>query len=237
MRSTHCHCWPFSQALRRALSEISSAGTVADCIDSRVGVRTATGEEISADAIVLCGGANVAPLAWTAGVYMPVQPLCGYSLTAKARRGASVHAHLVFSPSSLYVTRLGDDIRFTCFGEMRPVEAGGRGPGPANPKLSAALRRLVEAEVPNVRELVDDWDGATEWHGARPMTPDCCALSGATRVPRLYVNCGHSFNGWREATLSARVVGDILEGGGRRAAPKEAHGAYRVNRFQVWPAT
>ena len=229
---------------------------------SRVtGVILASGAEISADAVVLCAGASVAPLAWTAGVYVPVQPLRGYSLTADVQaapspspslqptcglgKGArsleeearglpssvalrptseplttmnarpateptavtSVRSHVVFQPSSLYVTRLGAQLRFTCFGEMTPVRSDG--PGEPDPVLQAALHELVEAEVPNVAELCD-WPNAVAWVGARPLTPDCYPLSGPTRVAGLYVNAGHSFNGWREATLSACVLADRL---------------------------
>jgi glycine/D-amino acid oxidase-like deaminating enzyme len=227
------------------------------------GVLTASGEEIVADAVVLCVGANAAPLAATAQLYVPVQPLRGYSLTCAVERDAataaaaaggttadaaaaaaaqaeqrrkeqeavekaaqlfgivavipppppSVRHHLTFAPSSLYVTRLGDTLRFTCFGEMSPCRMDG--PGPPTAELQAALRSLVEAEVPNVRELCD-WGGPTEvgWHGSRPLTPDCYPMVGRTRVPGLYLNVGHSFNGWREATLSARVLGEILAEGG-----------------------
>ena len=169
---------------------------------------TESGEEIEADAVVRAG-ACVAPLAASAGVYIPVQPLRGYSLTARVVEGAEAHAskaqteeqtraleearslfglvallpppkrsvltHLTLAPSSLYVTRLGDELRFTCYGEFCPVRADGT--GPPNEELQAALRELVEAEVPNVRELCI-WDHAVPWCGARPLTPDCYPISG-----------------------------------------------------------
>lgn len=247
-------------------ASLLAKGQTADGSPRVSGVVTAQGDEIRADAVVLCTGACVAPLAATAGLYVPVQPLRGYSLTCAVDRGGtgsssssealsaassasssasaaaqaeqlekereavdkaaklfgivavipppppSIRHHLTFAPSSLYVTRLGDTLRFTCFGEMFPC--GADGAGPPTPALQAALRALVEAEVPNVGDLCD-WGGPSEvaWHGSRPLTPDCYPLTGRTRVPGLFLNVGHSFNGWREATLSARLLGAVIAEG------------------------
>lgn len=245
----------------------SSPGRLGGSSQRVCGVVTESGEEIEADAVVLCAGACVAPLAASAGVYIPVQPLRGYSLTARVVEGAEAHAskaqteeqtraleearslfglvallpppkrsvltHLTLAPSSLYVTRLGDELRFTCYGEFCPVRADGT--GPPNEELQAALRELVEAEVPNVRELCI-WDHAVPWCGARPLTPDCYPISGKTPVPGLFVNAGHSFNGWREATLSARVLADAVGGrtGGETDAPEVATRACDPARFALW---
>ena len=201
-------------------------------------------ETREADAVVLCAGACVAPLAATAGVYVPVQPLRGYSLTAKAKAPTLRH-HITFAPSSLYATRLGDTLRFTCFGEMAPVCADG--PGHASPGLLAALRLLVESEVTNVADLCE-WADAREWVGARPLTPDCQPLTGHTRVPGLLLNVGHSFNGWREAVLSAQCLGDVVccsgtttmgttPGGGDATVPAFVRTAFSPQRFQPWAAS
>ena len=194
-------------------------------------------EQMHAEAVVLCAGASVAPLAATAGLYVPVQPLRGYSITARVPHSAkpSIVAHMTFAPSHLYATRLGDTVRFTCFGEMYPVQRDG--PGVPTTALAAALRELVELEVSNVAELCD-WSDAVEWHGSRPLSPDCQPLTGATRVPGLFINVGHSFNGWREAVLSARCLGERLGG---RSSNDEAAAvlacaarAYSPQRYQPY---
>lgn len=188
-------------------------------------------DTIEAAAVVLCAGACVAPLASTARVYVPVQPLRGYSLTAKAR-GASVRHHVTFSPSSLYVSRLGSSVRFTSFGEMTPVRSDG--PGAMTGGRLSALRQLVEAEVRNVDELCE-WGDAVGWVGARPLTPDCNPLVGRTRVPGLLLNVGHSYNGWREGVLSARCLADVLDGTPDGAAtPAFVQRAFSPQRFQLW---
>lgn len=208
------------------------------------GVVTEGGAVYAAEAVVLANGARVAPLAATAGVYVPVQPLRGYSVSATAT-ATSVQQHIIYSDVHLYVTRLptsaGDTLRFTCYGEMVPASA----PTPPSALLQARLRALVEAQIPNVCSLCD-WAHAVEWHGDRPLTPDAYPLAGATRVPGLYLHCGHSFNGWRDACLSARVLGEVLAGPetGAEAAPlpdspsalRLASRVYSPRRFQPWPA-
>ena len=203
------------------------------CTGVRV-LRTDSGAEevIQADAVVLCNGANVAPLARTAGLYVPVQPLRGYSITAPAKR-KSIKDHLTFAPSHLYATRLGSDVRFTCFGEMAPVRSEA-GPGEPNEGLAKALRELVELEIPNVADLCE-WHKAVAWVGSRPLSPDCRPLTGETRVPGLYLNVGHSFNGWREAVLSARYLGDVLSGEETQEAAVGRQ--YSPRRFQPLPWT
>jgi D-amino-acid dehydrogenase len=198
---------------------------------SVTGVRSADGTHIEADAVVLCAGACVAPIAASVGLYVPVQPLRGYSITAPATASAGgVRAQVIFAPSSLYVSRLGDDLRFSCYGEMTPVCADG--PGPPTKALREGLRTLVEEVVPNARELCN-WDAAVDWHGARPLTPDCYPLVGPTRVPGLYLNAGHSFNGWRESALSAKVLANSLAGG-PAAASAAASRAFDPSRYQPW---
>jgi glycine/D-amino acid oxidase-like deaminating enzyme len=122
------------------------------------------------------------------------------------------------------------------------VPAGTR-TGPSA-ELTAALHALVENQCPNVGALCD-WAQAVPWHGDRPLTPDCQPLVGRTRIPGLYVHAGHSFNGWRDATLSARVLGRAVSGEAHprddappssdEAAIRLAARVYAPHRFQPWP--
>ena len=136
-------------------------------------------EVLKVDAVVLCAGACVAPLAASASLYVPVQPLRGYSLSATASSKASLRHHITFSPNHLYAARLGDTLRFSCYGELAPVRADG--PGEPTAGLVARLRKLVEEEISNVSAICE-WEGAVSWVGARPLTPDSYPLAGGTRV-------------------------------------------------------
>ena len=77
------------------------------------------------------------------------------------------------------------------------------------------------------------------WCGARPLTPDCHPLVGPTRVHGLYLNAGHSFNGWRDSALSARLLGAQLSGAPPGDEEDEgaalARMAFCPSRFQAWP--
>ena len=189
------------------------------------------------------GGRCTAPLALSAGVYAPLQPLRGYSLTAPVRSAgagadpasasapASVNQHVVVRPFQLYVTRLADSLRFTCYGELAPVRRDGAGP-----PTEGLVRQLVEVcefVFPNVRELCD-WDAAVPWVGARPLTPDCMPIVGATRRRGLYLNAGHSFNGWREAAHSAQLVAARISGSAPQAGARYLS-VFSITRFQPFP--
>ena len=198
-----------------------------------VGVRTAAGDEVRADAVVVCAGARSAPLLSTAGVYAPVQPLRGYSLTCDVRpeaaeSGLLPSSHVVCKPFQLYITPMSGQLRFTCFGELTPCRDEDAN-GPPTAALHERLVSLVEHAVPTVRELCS-WSDATPWHGSRPLTPDCTALVGPTRVAGLFVNTGHGFNGWRDTQLTARHLAATVRGMLSDASSLEE--AYAMRRFQ-----
>ena len=214
----------------RALVPTADGGGVA-------GVRTADGAELRADAVVVCAGAATAPLLATAGGFAPIMPLLGHSLTAARPTARAPASHIVVAPYALYMTRLGDSLRFTCYGVLAPATpeytAGSvRRFEDQREPLDDRLAKLVEYVVPDVAGLCD-WEGAVAWRGARPLTPDAQPIVGATNRRALYVNSGHSFNGWRESALSAKVLAAHVAG-----APPPADvdvSVWSLRRFQPWP--
>ena len=214
----------------RALVPTADGGGVA-------GVRTADGAELRADAVVVCAGAATAPLLATAGGFAPIMPLLGHSLTAARPTARAPTSHIVVAPYALYMTRLGDSLRFTCYGVLAPATpeytAGSvRRFEDQREPLDDRLAKLVEYVVPDVASLCD-WEGAVAWRGARPLTPDAQPIVGATNRRALYVNSGHSFNGWRESALSAKVLAAHVAG-----APPPADvdvSVWSLRRFQPWP--
>lgn len=86
--------------------------------------------------------------------------------------------------------------------------------------------------MPGVARLVL-WEEAKPWHGSRPLTPDCTPLVGPTRVAGLWLNTGGSFNGWRDAQLTARHLAALVRGVPSEAAWLED--AYAMRRFQPLP--
>ena len=139
-------------------------------------------------------------------------------------------------------------MRFTCYGEFAPTlpppdaaaaasaakgdvaAAAAAAAGAPTAALQRRLVDLVEHALPDVAAMCDLRD-AVAWHGARPLTPDSHPLVGPTRVPGLFVNTGHSFNGWREACHSARLLAARVQGV-PPAGGAEYAAAFSMRRFQ-----
>jgi D-amino-acid dehydrogenase len=187
------------------------------------GVQTQSGQEIHADGVVVCAGASSTELLFSAGVYVPIQPLRGYSVTAPALSGA-LRTHMIIKPYDLYITRLGDTIRFASYGELTAT-----GTVESSEELEQRLIELVEFACPSVRKWCR-WDAAQVWIGSRPLTPDCQPLVGPTCIRRLWINAGHSFHGWRDAAHSGRVLtASVL---GVPPPGKEFSSLFLPSRFQ-----
>jgi D-amino-acid dehydrogenase len=82
------------------------------------GVEDAAGVQHTAGIVVVCAGASSCALAQTAGVFLPVYPLRGCSLTVSLRDSAAKAVasppHVVVGSYGLYITQFGDRVRFTC---------------------------------------------------------------------------------------------------------------------------
>jgi glycine oxidase len=70
------------------------------------------------------------------------------------------------------------------------------------------LHRAAVALVPELRnaKILEDWAGL------RPGTPDALPILGATSTPGYYVATGHFRDGILLAPITARVMGDVVEG-------------------------
>ena len=181
---------------------LSSDETVA------TGVVTAAGAEHTAGLIVVCAGASSSALTQTAGVFLPVYPLRGCSMTVPLRYPqptavGSGSPHVVVSGYGLYITTFNDTVRFVCYGEMGPAGSEGGGgkwdgvqttTGASLPPLHVRLELLARSVVPDLDTAVE-MEAAVRWTGSRPLTPDCQPIIGLTSVRNLLVNTGHSFNG------------------------------------------
>ena len=140
--------------------------------------------------------------------YVPIHPLRGYSITATVTRPERApEASFFVEPEHLYCTRLDDDrVRFTCYGEFVPLRKT-----PPTEALETRLKSLIAHAVPDASEWCDFVD-CEVWHGDRPLTPDGLPLVGQL-APRLFINAGHGFNGWRDAGITAQRVAALVAGG------------------------
>jgi glycine oxidase len=203
-------------ALATAGVEVRTETEVVDGLfeDERLGgVRTAGGEELRADAVVLAGGAWSGEAAWLPEpARPPVRPVKGQILELRSH-GAAPCERIVASERVYLVPR--DDGRLIVGatseeqGFDTAVTAGG-----VHELLREAYRLLPDvAEM----ELVDSMAGL------RPGTPDNLPLIGPGAIEGLILATGHYRNGILLAPLTADAIAALLAGEQLPEAAAPAH--------------
>ena len=202
------------------------------------GVVLESGERVVGfDAVVVCAGAHTAKLMQTVGIYLPIHPMQGYSITVPITDASKVpQSTTVLEPYGLYLARPSDrTIRATCYGEFRSM--ADLSAGKATPALVGRLQELVRHAFPHFDAATGgeaggdaDTDAGGVWVGARPQTPDSLPIVGECgAVGGLYVNAGHSSYGWKLAAHSADILVEALRGERSRFGE-----LYSYRRFDWW---
>lgn len=203
-------CYAFCKALEKRLlahprfggivraeaySFITRAGRV-------TGIDTSNGV-LSADSYVLAAGIQSRSLASSAGIYLPLYPLKGYSLTAPIGP-ANVAPEISvtdFERKTLYA-RIGDSLRVAAMadivGENTRIDQG----------RIDGLIRLARSTMPNAA----DYARTTQWAGLRPATPDSAPIIGATPLSNLWLNVGHGPLGFTFACGTATLLSQLMTG-------------------------
>lgn len=190
------------QAQARAL--VTEGGKV-KWLDTSVGL-------LRADQFVLAAGIQSRSLAATAGIYLPLYPLKGYSLTAPIR--ASDRAPDVsvtdFERKVLYA-RIGDDLRVAAMVDMVGEDVS------LDARRIAGLTRQVRDTMPHAA----DYTRISPWAGLRPATPSSAPIIGATPQANLWLNVGQGPLGFTFACGSASLLADAMQG---KAPPFDLEG-------------
>lgn len=150
--------------------------------------------EIEADAFVLAAGPRAITLAAALGIYLPIYPIKGYSITVPFLPGvqrpcASVTdlaRKTVFAP-------LHNSLRVAAMAE---VGAKGLDIAPAR------VQAMVEA-VDQTYPGLCDVSAPESWAGLRPATPTSVPIVGRWRSSNVYLNVGHGALGLTLAAGSA----------------------------------
>lgn len=158
---------------------------------------------IEADLYVLAAGFGSAALARTAAIPAPLQPIRGYSISARVtnsnvapvRSITDLHVKTVYAP-------LGGRIRAAGFAEL-----GGRTPTIRHDRIDVLARNLAET-FPGACDMAE----LIPWAGLRPSTPDDLPRIGRTRLDNLLVNLGQGSLGFTLAAGSGRLLADIVAG-------------------------
>ncbi|MES2321240.1 MAG: D-amino acid dehydrogenase [Pseudomonadota bacterium] len=158
---------------------------------------------LQADAFVLAAGIQSRSLAATAGIYLPLYPIKGYSLTAPIRPGDRAPEISVtdFERKVLYA-RIGDKLRVAAMADIVGEDLS------LDSRRLAGLERQVRATMPHAA----DYDNITAWAGLRPATPSSAPIIGASAYSNLWLNVGQGALGFTFACGSARILADVMRG-------------------------
>jgi D-amino-acid dehydrogenase len=175
------------------------------------GVRTSTGV-LHADAYVLAAGIQSRTLAQTAGIYLPLYPLKGYSLSAPIRAGDTApNISVTDVERKVLYARIGSQLRVAAMvdlvGEDTRLDA----------KRLATLTRQVRETMPHAA----DYEHVEPWAGLRPATPSSAPIVGPTAFDNLWLNVGHGPLGFTFACGTASMLADLMQG---KAAPMSMDG-------------
>jgi D-amino-acid dehydrogenase len=170
--------------------------------DRVTGVVTDRGR-VTADAYVVALGSYSTALLRPLGVFVPVYPVKGYSLTLPVAEEAAAPVSTVMDETyKVAITRLGDRIRVGGTAELAGF----------NLKLRGPRRETLAHSVGDLFPRGGDLAQARFWTGLRPMTPDGTPVVGPTRYRNLHLNTGHGTLGWTMACGSGRLLADLVTG-------------------------
>lgn len=170
----------------------------------RIAALQTSAGEIGADAFVLAAGAGATALGRAAGVRVPVQPLRGYSITARLRPGSNAAPvrSITDAARKMVFAPVGDTVRVAGFAELGATDTA------ANPQRIAALARALEETFPGACDMSD----LHPWAGLRPASPTSLPVIGLSRIENLYLNAGQGALGFTLAAGSGRLLADLIAG-------------------------
>jgi D-amino-acid dehydrogenase len=203
-------CFAFCQALAARLHAqprfrgiVQADAEALRSADGRItGVRTTAGL-LQADAYVLAAGIQSRTLAQTAGIYLPLYPLKGYSLTVPIRAtDTAPHISVTDIEHKVLYARIGSALRVAAMvdlvGEDTRLDAG----------RLATLMRQMRTTMPDAA----DYEQAVPWAGLRPATPGGAPIVGATAFDNLWLNVGHGPLGFTFACGTATLLAAAMLG-------------------------
>ena len=174
------------------------------------------GLSLETDRAVIAAGAWSKSLLSGFGLSVPLESQRGYHLHLPDP-GIDLALPVSFSDGKFYATPMASGLRLAGTVEFA---------GPSAPPDFRRARRLGA--------IARNWlpglnvDGASEWMGRRPCTPDSLPMIGAVPgAPQILLAFGHGHNGMTSAPTTGRVIADLVAG----RAPFIDPAPYRPDRF------
>jgi glycine/D-amino acid oxidase-like deaminating enzyme len=169
--------------------------------DRARGVRTARGDLLDADLVVLAAGAWSARLARAHGARVPVVAERGYHVMVSGAN-ARVRQPLLLVEARVMASPMRGGLRLTTMAEFADPDA------PPDHDRAARALEGASASLPGVMGRVE-----SRWVGPRPSTPDSLPVIGwAPRAANLLLAYGHGHLGLTWAGVTAEAVADLAAG-------------------------
>ncbi len=152
------------------------------------------------DAYVMAAGAASPIYLRQLGLYVPIYPMKGYSISFNASEFCPQVSITDDAAKQVY-SRLGGRMRVAGTAEFA--------------RYNDQVRKVrIDLLVAGTRKLFPKapMDEMAEWACLRPSTPDGPPVVGTTPIPNLYMNAGHGTLGWTQAAGSARLLADVMDG-------------------------
>ena len=160
-------------------------------------------QRVRGDAYVLAMG-SLSPLyASPLGIYLPIYPAKGYSVTLPVKDASMAHqVSLTDDEYKLVFSRLGDRLRIAGTAELNGYDRD------LNRVRCEAIVRRTEELFPGA----GDTEQAQFWTGLRPATPSNVPIIGRSKIANLYLNTGHGTLGWTHSCGSGKSIARIVSG-------------------------
>lgn len=167
------------------------------------GIATSNGI-YSADQYVIALGSYSPILLKPLGLYLPLYPVKGYSITLPVKADEDApQGTLMDETYKVAVTRLGDKVRVAGIAELTGYDDS----------LSVKGKKVTEFVINNLfPEATKETDDNQLWTGLRPMTPDGPPIIGGTVFNNLFLNTGHGTLGWTMGLGSGKLMASIVSG-------------------------
>jgi D-amino-acid dehydrogenase len=161
---------------------------------------------IPADTVVVAMGSFTAPLLAKIGLYVPIYPVKGISITFARGAWNSAPAMPVIDDSKLFgLVPIGERMRISGSAEIAGYDAT-----PAKARAEAIVANATFT-FPRMKDHLD-LSKARIWAGLRPVSPTGTPIIGQTRIKGLWINAGHGHLGWTLSCGSGRVLSALVEG-------------------------
>lgn len=168
-----------------------------------LGVETAGGEVLEADAYVLAAGVASRRLGLSAGLDLPIYPIKGYSLSLPiVKDEAAPRVSVTDTAYKVVYARLGEKLRVAGMADIVGLDDG----------IDPARLGLLVDQARETFPAASTWQQMEPWTGLRPATPKGLPILNGSGIDNLLLNVGHGALGFTLAFGSAEVIAAALSG-------------------------